>query len=404
MADPSQPDLRITQIRELLLPLFSRRRRAEPPSVPQLTADGGSVSIPPSSDAGAPSAPGSVSVPPSDPLDEVLARTKLLVDEVTALRAAAVETDRRIHELMDMVVAMVSFDYKKKAQVSDKDDVFDGFASGLNMLSEELASSTDYMSNVIEAMTDLLVVVDEDGTIKSVNRAACELLRYTKDELLNRPIGLIFAGVSARQLAERGGVSQQETTCRTKERESIPVSFSASIMRDYHGKIQGIVCVARDLTENRRIEDERLRLRDAVQRQAIIVEELSTPLIPISEDILVMPLIGSLDADRSQRMTVALLEGIVSRRARIAILDITGVRAIDQQAVQGIIQAVQAARLIGAKIMLTGIRPDVAVMLVDLNADLTGIFTFGTLQSAVVDAMKRASSAAALRGGIDPRP
>jgi rsbT co-antagonist protein RsbR len=299
---------------------------------------------------------------------------------------------------------MVSFDYKKKAQVSDKDDVFDGFASGLNMLSEELASSTDYMSNVIEAMADLLVVVDEDGTIKSVNRAACELLRYTKDELLNRPIGLIFAGVSARQLAERGGVSQQETTCRTKDRESIPVSFSASIMRDYHGKIQGIVCVARDLTENRRIEDERLRLRDAVQRQAIIVEELSTPLIPISEDILVMPLIGSLDADRSQRMTVALLEGIVSRRARIAILDITGVRAIDQQAVQGIIQAVQAARLIGAKIMLTGIRPDVAVMLVDLNADLTGILTFGTLQSAVVDAMKRVSRAAALRGGIDPRP
>jgi rsbT co-antagonist protein RsbR len=395
MSDPSQPDPRIAQIRELLLPL-SRRRRGDAQPPPQSTGDG-SVSLPPASDPGAPSAPGSVSGPAGDPLDDVLARTRALVEEVTVLRGAAAETDRRINELMDMVVALVSYDYKRKARVGDKDDVFDGFAVGLNMLSEELASSMGYMSNIIEVMPDLLIVVDEDGTIKSANRAACDLLRYTKDEILSRPIGLVFAGVSARQLAERGGVTDQETTCRTKDRESILVSFSASVMRDYHGKIQGIVCVARDLTESRRIEDERLRLRDAVQRQSIIVEELSTPLIPISEDILVMPLIGSLDADRAQRMTVALLEGIVSRRARIAILDITGVRAIDHQAVQGIIQAVQAARLIGAKIMLTGIRPDVAVMLVDLNADLTGIVTFGTLQSAVVDAMKRASRAAALR-------
>lgn len=363
MKGSSPPDPRAAQVRDLLLQLT--HGRLDPPSGP---------------------------VPSGDALDQVLALVKTVAEELTTLRLADAQASKRLHDIMDVIVALMSFNYEKKARISAEDDIFDGIATGLNTIGEELASSTgakDYASNILESMADMLLVADEGGSIKTINHAACALSLYSSDELMHRPIGLLFADVFASELIERGGVTDREMLCRTKDRRVIPVSFSASIMRDYHGKVQGIVCVARDLSEGKRLEEERLRLRDAVQRQTILVEELSTPIIPISKELVVMPLVGSLDADRARRMTETLLHGVVSMRARVALLDITGVRAVDQEAMMGLIQAVQALRLIGAQVVLSGIRPDVAMMLVDLDADFSGVVTFGTLQRAMVYAMKR---------------
>ncbi|MFS8067709.1 MAG: STAS domain-containing protein, partial [Byssovorax sp.] len=84
-----------------------------------------------------------------------------------------------------------------------------------------------------------------------------------------------------------------------------------------------------------------------------------------------------------------LLDGIIKHRAHTAILDITGVRVVDAQVASGLVSAARAARLLGARVLLTGIRPEVAQMLVGLDTDLAGVVTLGTLESGIAYALGR---------------
>jgi rsbT co-antagonist protein RsbR len=98
---------------------------------------------------------------------------------------------------------------------------------------------------------------------------------------------------------------------------------------------------------------------------------------------MVMPLVGAVDSQRAQQVLSALLEGIAGSRARVAILDITGVAVVDTQVANALIRAAQAVKLLGAQVVLTGIRPEVAQTLVGLGADLSGIITRSSLQSGI---------------------
>ena len=138
----------------------------------------------------------------------------------------------------------------------------------------------------------------------------------------------------------------------------------------------------------RHAEEERLKLQDEMIRmQAAALEQLSTPLIPINEDILVMPLIGTIDSRRAQKMMETLLQGLVAHHARAVILDITGVPVVDSAVAQGLLRAAQAAQLLGAQVVLTGIRPEVAQTLVGIGANLRGIVTYSTLQNGISAAL-----------------
>jgi anti-anti-sigma regulatory factor len=134
----------------------------------------------------------------------------------------------------------------------------------------------------------------------------------------------------------------------------------------------------------RQAEEERLKLQgEIIRMQAAALEQLSTPLIPISDDILVMPLIGTIDSRRAQQLTQTLLQGLATHHARAAILDITGVPIVDIEVAQGLLRAAQAAQLLGARVVLTGIRPEVAQTLVGIGVDLRGIVTYSTLQNGI---------------------
>lgn len=116
---------------------------------------------------------------------------------------------------------------------------------------------------------------------------------------------------------------------------------------------------------------------------------LSTPLIPISDSVVVMPLIGLLSERRLDQVIETLLTGISKNHARVAILDITGMSEMDGQVAIGIVNAARAAVLIGAEVILTGISPEVARALVALDVDLGGIVTQGALQDGIAFAMTR---------------
>jgi len=117
--------------------------------------------------------------------------------------------------------------------------------------------------------------------------------------------------------------------------------------------------------------------------------ELSTPLIPISNATVVMPLIGSIDSRRAQQIMDTLLSGIASQQAAIAILDITGVVTVDTHVADALVRAAQAVKLLGAQAILTGIRPEVAQLIVALGIDLTNLATFSTLQAGIAYALKQ---------------
>lgn len=141
--------------------------------------------------------------------------------------------------------------------------------------------------------------------------------------------------------------------------------------------------------ERRRAQDERAKLHaEIISMQEAQLEELSTPLIPITEDIVVMPLVGTLDSVRAQRMLRTLLNGIEAQRTPVAIIDITGVSVVDTHVANVLVQASQAARLLGAQVVLTGIRGGVARSLVGLGVDLRRITTRKSLQSGIAYALR----------------
>ncbi|HEU5088301.1 MAG TPA: STAS domain-containing protein, partial [Roseiflexaceae bacterium] len=109
----------------------------------------------------------------------------------------------------------------------------------------------------------------------------------------------------------------------------------------------------------------------------------------ISDDVMVMPLIGAVDSRRAQQVLQALLEGTASRNARTVILDITGVPVVDTQVANALIGAARALRLLGAQVVLTGIRPEVAQTMVGLGVDLGSVTTRSSLQSGIAFAINQ---------------
>lgn len=138
------------------------------------------------------------------------------------------------------------------------------------------------------------------------------------------------------------------------------------------------------VVERRRAETEQARLREQVMRaQEELLAELSTPLIPLTREIVLMPIIGALDAKRARRMIDALLRGLEETRSPVAIIDITGVAVVDSHVANTILQSAQAARLLGTNVILTGIRAGVARSLVRLGVNLSGVNTRKSLQEGI---------------------
>ncbi|HEX7318411.1 MAG TPA: GAF domain-containing protein [Pyrinomonadaceae bacterium] len=141
--------------------------------------------------------------------------------------------------------------------------------------------------------------------------------------------------------------------------------------------------------ERQRAEAERARLREEVIRvQDELLAQLSTPLIPLNPRVVLMPLVGDIDAKRARRMLEALLRGLERTRASVAIIDITGVSNVDAHVADTLVAAARAARLLGTEVILTGIRANVARTLVQLGVELSGLNTRKTLREGIDRALE----------------
>ena len=126
-----------------------------------------------------------------------------------------------------------------------------------------------------------------------------------------------------------------------------------------------------------------------IERQQTELLELSTPVVELWDDIVALPLVGTLDSNRTQIVMETLLQKIVQTGASIAIIDITGVPTVDTLVAQHLLKTVAATRLMGADCIISGIRPQIAQTIVHLGVDLQGVVTKATLADALAVALDR---------------
>ena len=120
-----------------------------------------------------------------------------------------------------------------------------------------------------------------------------------------------------------------------------------------------------------------------IGEQQATIRELSTPVLQVRERLLILPIIGILDARRANQLTEQLLTAIRTNRAKVVVIDVTGVPTIDQTVANHLVQTVRACRLMGAATILTGLSPEIAQTLVDLGVDLSMMSTVGDLQGGI---------------------
>lgn len=251
-----------------------------------------------------------------------------------------------------------------------------------------LRQSEERFREFVEGTDAFITQVDADGNFTYVNRTAEKILGLPPEECIGLS-AFDFIHVDDRAMTEKYFAGWVRNQAQSAEFENRQVSrqgavhhmhWTINLHYDAAGNVTSINSIARDVTDHKRAEE-------TIRVQAAALAELSTPLIPINDQLMVMPLIGSVDSRRAQQVMETLLEGIAANGAEIAIIDITGVPVVDTQVANALMRAAKAVKLLGAKVILTGIRPEVAQTLVGLDINMAEIVTRSNLQRGIAYAM-----------------
>jgi len=235
------------------------------------------------------------------------------------------------------------------------------------------------LENVFSVIKDNLFVISLDHKILFAND---EALRNFEVDLIGKICykALLKRDQPCEKCAIREFKTRDVKDYRFEKKILIPAlrktcyfDIGTTIIEEFKG-VKAIVEILRDVTERK------------MQERTIL--ELSTPIIKIWDDILAVPLIGILDSKRAKLVTETLLNAIVETGSKIAIIDITGVGIIDTEVANHIIKTLNAVKLLGAKSIVTGIRPEVAETLVDLGISLGEIVTSSRLSEGLNHAFK----------------
>jgi len=138
-----------------------------------------------------------------------------------------------------------------------------------------------------------------------------------------------------------------------------------------------------------------------IREQQEAIRELSTPVLQVRERLLILPIIGVIDAQRARQLTEQLLRAIRNNRARVVVIDITGVPSVDAKVANHLLQTVDATRLMGASVIVTGLSSEIALTLVTIGVDLTKINAVGDLQGGLEEA-ERVLGYKVIRDGAIP--
>lgn len=184
-------------------------------------------------------------------------------------------------------------------------------------------------------------------------------------------------------LLDRFGEAFRGALYQAQDREKALEAIRGSLEVEVSERTSALASALEDV---QRRADAQAALLAENEQQRDMIREMSVPVLPVSRNTLVMPLIGALDSARLVQIQEQALGRLEATRARCLLLDVTGVPVIDTQVAQGLIRVVQAARLLGAEVILVGIRPEVAQAIVGLGIDLGGIRAHSDLHNALLQA------------------
>lgn len=162
---------------------------------------------------------------------------------------------------------------EERIQIDSKDEVGQ-LASEFNRMAENLSKITfskDYVDNIIESMADALVVTDEKYQVQKINSAAEQMLGYSENEILGKPLDLIFANSDGTRMNIDNEYENYETQYITQTGEIIPVSLSRALMRNSSGSVKGLVYVASDITERKKAEQQ---VNKSLKEKEILLAEI----------------------------------------------------------------------------------------------------------------------------------
>ncbi|WAS95634.1 STAS domain-containing protein [Nannocystis punicea] len=302
-------------------------------------------------------------------------------------------------------------------------------AAEARQANEERLKLAAALENIYRGVPDLFFQLRLDGTITHYLASPTSPLYVPPEVFLDKRMQEVLPpAVGAQFVAafrEAEGPAGKARLEYMLEFDGLSEWYEARVIRI---GADDLIIVVRNITEQQRDREavlrlnaeleERVRERTAelevaaaehvgLQQQVIEAQRatllaLSTPLVPIARHVVAVPLVGDVDADRAGRLLEAILEGVQARRAAFVLLDVTGVPRVDEVAARALADVVRAVRLLGAEMVLTGIKPEVARVLVELGADFGGARTLPSLEHGIAHAMQ--STAGAQRRSIGARP
>jgi rsbT co-antagonist protein RsbR len=243
----------------------------------------------------------------------------------------------------------------------------------------------DLLRLMVESVSDYAILtLDPSGHVTSWNPAAQRLKGYRADEIIGQHFSRFYPpdDIQRRKpehelkVAASEGRFEDEGWRVRKDGSRFIANVIITALRDKSGQLQGFGKITRDITQRKQAED-------VISKQALQILEMSIPVVQVWDGVVVVPLIGSLDTQRAQRLTEGLLQRIVETGSSIALLDITGVPTIDTRTAQHLIETIESVRLLGGNVVLTGIRPAIAQTLVHLGIDLKGVISRPSLASGL---------------------
>ncbi len=238
---------------------------------------------------------------------------------------------------------------------------------------------------IVEAAPNAMVMANHDGSIVLVNAQTEQLFGYGRDELIGQSVELLVpARVRGAHPSYRVGFFTDPKTRAMgagrdlygvhKDGHEIPVEIGLNPMVTEEGTF--VLASIIDITARKQAEE-------TIARQAQEILEVSTPVVQVWDGVIAAPLIGTLDSQRTEQFMERLLQRIVETNSPVALVDITGVPTLDTQTAQHLIETVTAVRMLGAQVVLTGVRPVLAQTLVHLGIDLSSLVTRSSMSAGL---------------------
>jgi rsbT co-antagonist protein RsbR len=265
---------------------------------------------------------------------------------------------------------------------------------------------------VLDTFDDLIFIKDRQYRWIGCNDAFCRFLGLRREQIIGHSDAdylppeqvEVFYRIDG-QVMESGQPIANEECITSANGEQHTIYTRKYPVRSEQGEVIGLAGIITDITGlKKRQEDlEQLELTLAdraatIESQRILIEQIAVSVIQVWEGVLLLPLVGVIDTYRANRILENVLEAIARHRARVLILDVTGVPLVDTSVAGSIIRSIQAAQLLGCESILVGISPHIAQTLVQLGIDFGHITTRATLQQGLEYGLHRLDYVVRRRG------